>query len=148
MELKRTADSSANELQRLRHPVILFDGVCNYCNGNINFLIRRDQHSRLRFCTMQSEKGKELLVSAGLRGDYLNTIVFIEKGKVTLASTAALRTLLYVHGLWRLFFVLIIIPRFIRDAVYKLFAMNRYRIFGKRSACMIPGENVKARFLS
>lgn len=127
--------------------IILFDGVCNLCNGRVQFVIKHDKKKQIHFAALQSETGQRLLQEYQLAGNNLQSFVFIEKGKAYTQSTAALRVCKYLDGLYKIFYAFLIIPRFIRDAVYRVIANNRYKWFGKREACMIPSPEVKARFL-
>lgn len=127
--------------------IILFDGVCNFCNASVNFLIDRDPEARFRFGALQSEEGLAVLRDNGLPTDYFDSIVLIEDGKVWVASDAVLRATKYMPGLWPLLRVFRIIPRAVRDVVYNWIARNRYRWFGKRESCRIPTPEYRARFL-
>lgn len=127
--------------------IVLFDGVCHLCNSSVNFIIRHDPHGRLKFAPLQSPVGQELLRQHNLSSDILDTFVLIESGRAYTRSTAALRVARRLSGLWPVAYVGIVVPRPIRDAVYRLIARNRYRWFGKRDACMMPTAEVKARFL-
>ncbi len=128
-------------------PVILFDGVCNFCNNTINFVIKRDRKNLLRFAAMQSFAAGQLLQQYGLPEGEMKSFVFIENGKVFTQSTAALRVCKYMTWLWPLFYILTIIPKFIRDAVYDRIAKNRYKWFGVREHCMLPTVETRAKFL-
>ncbi len=128
--------------------VVLFDGHCNFCSGVVNFLIDRDPRGRLRFASLQSEAGRTLLAEHGLpMPEVPDTMVLIEGDRVRLRSDAALATTRYLSGLWPLARVGFIVPRFLRDAIYKLVARNRYRWFGRTDACRIPTPQLRARFL-
>jgi predicted DCC family thiol-disulfide oxidoreductase YuxK len=129
------------------HSIILFDGVCNFCNSSVNFLIDRDPNGRFRFGALQSEEGLAVLREHGLPVDYFDSIVMIEEGRVWVASDAVLRATRHMPGLWPVLGVFWIIPRPIRDAVYNWIARNRYRWFGKRESCRIPTPEYRARFL-
>ncbi len=128
-------------------PLILFDGVCNFCSSWVRFLIRRDPHKRLRFAPLQSPAGQETLRRLGLRADGLTTMVLVEGDRHYIKSSAALRIARRMGGLWPLLFPFILIPAPIRDFFYDLFARNRYRWFGRQSTCMVPTPDVKDRFL-
>lgn len=129
------------------HPIILFDGVCNFCNGAVNFTIKRDIQKRIRFAALQSDAGRRLVQQYGLPADDLRSFLFIENGKVYNRSTAALKVCRYLSGLWPLCFGLMIVPPFIRNGIYDWIAKNRYKWFGERQKCMIPTPEVRARFL-
>lgn len=129
-------------------PVILFDGVCNFCNGAVNFVIKRDRRSRIRFATMQSDAARELLAPYHWPVDDMKSFLFIENGKLYDRSNAALRVCRYLRGGWPLCYGLIIVPKFIRDGIYNWVARNRYKWFGQKDQCMVPTPDVRARFLN
>ena len=129
------------------HPIILFDGICNFCDSAVNFLIRHDKKSRIRFAALQSQTGQQLLEQYNLSTTSFDTFVLIEKGKTYTRSTAALRVCRLLPGGWPIFYGFIIVPAFMRDGLYKLVAQNRYRWFAKKASCMIPDASVRQRFL-
>lgn len=112
----------------------------------MQFIIDRDPREQFRFASLQSEVGQELLRKHGLSED-CNTIVLIENSKAYVRSTAALRIAQHLRWPWPLFYVAIAIPGFLRDAVYRLIAANRYRMFGKQETCRIPTPELRRRFL-
>lgn len=128
-------------------PVLLFDGVCNFCNGAVNFLIDRDPRGRLRFASLQSGAARALLAQHGLRDLPLSTSVLIEDGRAHLDSEGLLRAIIGLGGAWRLLAVLLLVPRFVRDPLYRAFARNRYRLFGKAETCRVPTPELRSRFL-
>lgn len=128
-------------------PTILFDGVCNLCNGAVNFVIKRDKHSYIKFASLQGDKGHQLMRQHNLQTGVFNSFIFIENEKVYTESTAALKVCKYLTGLWPLLYGFIIVPKFIRDGIYKWIAKNRYKWFGKREQCMIPTPETRSRFL-
>jgi predicted DCC family thiol-disulfide oxidoreductase YuxK len=128
-------------------PIILFDGVCNFCNSAVNFVIKRNSKSNILFAPLQSEAGQKLLQQYNLPADDMQSFIFIEKGIMYKQSTAALKVCRYLKSLWPLCYVFIIVPKFIRDGIYNWIAKNRYKWFGIRQQCMIPTPEVKARFL-
>jgi predicted DCC family thiol-disulfide oxidoreductase YuxK len=128
-------------------PLILFDGVCNFCNSAVNFVIKRDKKALIQFTPLQSEKGRLFKRQYGLPDDDMKSFIFIEEDKVYTRSTAALKVCRYLSGLWPLCYGFMIVPGFLRDAVYNWVAKNRYKWFGQRQECMIPTPEVKARFL-
>ena len=128
-------------------PVILFDGVCNFCNSSVNFVIKRDRKARIHFAPLQSEMGIQLQLQYRFPPDSMNSFLFIEDGKLYSKSTAALRVCRYMGYGWPLCYGFIIVPKFIRDGIYNWIAKNRYKWFGVREQCMIPTPEVKARFL-
>ena len=129
------------------HPVILFDGVCNFCDASVHFIIKRDRRRIFRFATLQSEAGRQRLKQYGLPESDLSTIALIEGPEFYIRSTAALRIARRLNGLWPALYLLITIPRPIRDVFYGFVARNRYRWFGKKEACAIPTPDIKERFL-
>ena len=129
------------------HPIVYFDGVCNLCNGAVQFVLKRDKKGVFRFAALQSEEGQELLARIGLSGEALKTIVLVEDGTVYTHSTAALRLARRLSGLWPLLYVFILVPRPVRDGVYNWIARNRYRWFGRTESCMLPRPEWKERFL-
>ncbi|MDZ4796022.1 MAG: thiol-disulfide oxidoreductase DCC family protein [Bacteroidota bacterium] len=128
--------------------VILFDGVCNFCNYWANFAIKRDKNKRLRFTPLQGETAKRLLLLYDLHPTALNSVILLDAGKVYTQSSAALRITKYLDGGWKLFYGFIIIPKFIRDFFYNIIARNRYKWFGKKETCMVPTEDIQERFLN
>lgn len=132
----------------LQHPIILFDGVCNFCNGAVNFVIKRDKKASVKFAALQSDAGQRILKQHYLPTGNMQTFIFIENNKVYSRSTAALKVCRHLKGLWPLCYGLIIVPAFIRDGLYNWIAKNRYKWFGHKQQCMIPTPEVKARFLN
>ena len=129
-------------------PIILFDGVCNFCNSAVNFVIKRDKKFIFRFATLQSNAAHELLANHQLPPGDLSSFVFIENNKVYTRSAAALKVCRHLDGLWPLMYGFIIVPKFIRDCIYNLVSKNRYQWFGKKENCMIPTTGMRARFLN
>jgi predicted DCC family thiol-disulfide oxidoreductase YuxK len=127
-------------------PTILFDGVCNYCNSWVNFIIRNEKKGILKFAPLQSAAGKKLLSQYNVLTD-ANSVLFIEEGRIYSHSDAALRIIRYLSWPAKMFYVFKIVPRFIRDAVYNWIARNRYKWFGRTDACMIPDAKLRSRFL-
>jgi len=128
--------------------IVLFDGVCNFCNGTVNFIIRRDRNDSFRFAPLQSEIGQKLLRQYDLNAPGIDSVVLIENGRAFMHSTAALKIAQKLGGVWQIFSVFQFVPRSARDFFYRLFARNRYRLFGKKEVCMMPTPEIKARFLS
>lgn len=128
--------------------IVLFDGVCNFCNSSVNFIIARDKEGYFKFAPLQSEAAEELLADAEINRGETDSIVLIEEGEVYVYSTAALRIARRLDGLWPVFYAFIIVPRPIRNFFYKLFAKYRYRMFGKKDQCMIPTVEMRSRFLN
>ena len=127
--------------------VVLFDGVCNLCNGAVQFIIKRDALSKFLFASLQSDFGKSQLLRFGLDPLKLHSIIVLENDKMYERSDAALTIASHLPFPWPLLRVFYILPRFFRDWVYDLIAKNRYRMFGKKDTCMIPTPEMKARFV-
>ncbi|WP_042455499.1 thiol-disulfide oxidoreductase DCC family protein [Neobacillus dielmonensis] len=126
--------------------IILFDGVCNLCTGSVQFILKRDPNGSFQFASLQGDMGQKLLKQYNLPTS-LNSFLLIEDGKPFMESTAALRVCLHLKGAWKLLGALLLIPRPIRDLLYKIIARNRYKWFGKRESCMLPLPEWKNRFL-
>lgn len=145
----RTSDNSPPAPDAAPHAVVLFDGVCNLCNGSINFIIDRDPSGYFRFAPLQSQAGQDLLRRHG-RADaaQLKSVVLIdEHGRCHTRSAAALRIARRLRWPWPLAAVLVAVPPFLRDAAYEFVAANRYRWFGKTDACRVPTPDRARRFL-
>jgi predicted DCC family thiol-disulfide oxidoreductase YuxK len=127
--------------------IILFDGVCNFCNSSVNFIIDRDTTNYFKFGALQSDEGQVLLKKHNQRTDSFDTLILIEDDYLYTRSTAALRIAKKLSGLWPLFYVFIIIPKFLRDPIYNLIAKNRYKMFGKKDTCRLPTPEERAKFL-
>jgi predicted DCC family thiol-disulfide oxidoreductase YuxK len=128
--------------------IILFDGVCNLCNGFVQFVINRDPEARFRFASLQSSAAGTLLDGYRPTGPLPDSVVLVERGRIYTESTAALRVARALGFPWNLAYAGVIVPRPIRDAVYRWVARNRYAWFGKRTVCMVPTADRRARFLS
>ncbi|MGC3945606.1 MAG: thiol-disulfide oxidoreductase DCC family protein [Chryseolinea sp.] len=129
------------------HVVVLFDGVCNLCNGFVQFLIRRDPKGIFKFASLQSDYGRQQLIHHHLDPDALHSVIVIDKGKLYDRSDAVFRIVGLLPGLWPLLGVFRIFPRFITDGLYNWMAGARYRWFGRRDSCMVPDPALKSRFL-
>jgi predicted DCC family thiol-disulfide oxidoreductase YuxK len=127
--------------------LVIFDGVCNFCNASSNFIIKRDPSAKFTFTIIQSDLGTRLLTDLGIDPSDPTTFVLIKKGEVFLQSTAALEIAGELTGAWSLAAYCRFIPRVIRDSIYTLVARNRYALMGKRDVCMIPADSIKARFI-
>lgn len=127
--------------------IVVFDGQCLLCNGWVQFLLRRDRRGRFRFASIQGEAGGRMLADAGLRVEGLQTLLLVDGDRSWQHTDAILRVL---HGLgwpWRLAWAAWLIPRPLRDGLYRWLARNRYRWFGRSAQCMVPDPQVAARFL-
>jgi predicted DCC family thiol-disulfide oxidoreductase YuxK len=131
-----------------QYSIILFDGVCNLCNGAVQFVIKRDNKNQFLFASLQSGEGKQILEDRNFPMNKMDSFFLIENGKVYDKSTAALKVLKKLSGPWSLLYGFIIVPRFIRDGVYNWIAKNRYQWFGRKDECMIPTPELRAKFLN
>ncbi|NND61967.1 MAG: thiol-disulfide oxidoreductase DCC family protein [Flavobacteriaceae bacterium] len=130
-----------------KYKIVLFDGVCNLCNGAVIFMIKRDKKDLLRFAALQDPIGQELVAKYGIDTSKVDSIVLIENDKYYIKTTAALRISKILSGLYPLFSVFLILPAFTRDWTYEIVAKYRYKWFGKKDQCMIPTPELKAKFL-
>ncbi len=128
--------------------VILFDGLCNFCSFWVKFVIRRDPKGKFRFAPLQSPSGREAARALDLPENPPASVILKEDGRYTVRSTASLRILRQLAGLWPLFYFFIVVPAPLRDLAYKFVANNRYRWFGKNASCFVPTPEIRARFLS
>jgi len=127
--------------------IVLFDGVCNFCDGLVRFLIRHDPAARLRFCAMQTDAGRALLVSHGVDPDALDTFVVLDGPRILTRSDAALAIARALPAPWSRLVAARILPRPLRDALYRIVANNRYAWFGRRDSCLVPTPEIRSRFL-
>ena len=134
-------------MQQAKEKLVLFDGVCNFCNFWIQFALKRDKQGKLRFASLQGETARQLLPQYNIDPSIITSVIFIEDGVAYRESTAALKVCRHLDGGWKLFYALIIIPTFIRDGIYKWVGRNRYKWFGKQESCMLPTPEQRKRFL-
>lgn len=127
--------------------IILFDGVCNLCNTSVNFIIKHDKKEHYLFASLQSDVAKEILLHFNKKNMRLNTIYLIEGNIIYEKSTAVLKISKKLNGSYPLIYGFNIIPKFIRDWIYDIIAINRYKWFGKQETCRLPSEKTKKRFL-
>ena len=116
--------------------VILFDGICNLCNGAVTFVVKRDRKGLFRFVSLQSETGKSLLKRYAVESTN-KTLYYFRNNRCYSKSTAILYILKDLGGFWQCLYPLILIPAKLRDAIYLLVSKYRYRIFGKADSCMV-----------
>jgi predicted DCC family thiol-disulfide oxidoreductase YuxK len=129
-------------------PIILFDGVCNFCNASVNFIIRQDKKNVFQFAALQSNAGQQLSEKYHLPKEEFDSFVLIDNGKIYTQSTAGFKVYGKLPWIWKWTQIFWIVPKFIRDAVYDYVASNRYKWFGKKDQCMIPTAEVRSRFLN
>ena len=127
--------------------VILFDGVCNFCNYWVNFIIDRDKQNVFKFAALQSEKGEEFLDKYNLSKSDFDSFILIAEKKVFKKSSAAFEIANHLNGWPKILIPLSILPPTLTDLIYDLVAKNRYKFFGKKDSCRIPTKEEKSKFL-
>ena len=127
--------------------IIIFDGVCNFCHGAVNFIIKRDQKNVFKFAPMQSRVAKKLIEKHDVKDVGFDTFLLIKNDVCYFRTNAAIEITKDLSGFWFLFRAFGLLPRCIRDYFYRLFARNRYRIFGRTDSCMVPTQEAKSKFL-
>lgn len=131
----------------IRESVIFFDGLCNLCNGAVQFVIRRDSHHHFKFASLQSDFAQQTLSQFHIEPKQGDSFVLLMNGKIYERSTAALQVAKKLNGLWPMLYGFIIIPKLIRDAVYNFVAKHRYKWFGKQESCWVPTPELRDRFI-
>ena len=129
-------------------PIVLFDGVCNFCSSSVQFVIKRNARSNIVFCQLQSPRGQQLLEEYGLSNLGLTSMVLLYRNRSYIKSSAALRIARMMDMPWLLLSVFILVPPMIRHGVYDWIGRNRYRWFGRHEACWVPDSEIRNRFLS
>ncbi|WP_103068334.1 thiol-disulfide oxidoreductase DCC family protein [Aquimarina sediminis] len=128
--------------------IILFDGVCNLCNGAVSFIIKHDKNDTFRYASLQSKIGKQLVKERDIDTSKLDSILLIDsKTRYFYKSTAALRIAKQLSGIFPLLSVFLLLPTFFRDWIYNIIAKNRYKWFGKKESCMIPTPKLRTLFI-
>lgn len=128
--------------------IVLFDGVCNFCNYWVNFLLKRDKKNIFLFAALQSESGQKLLRKFNLSTTDFDTFILIDGKIYQTKSDAVISIAKNLSGFPKLVVIGKFLPKFIRDYMYDLIAKNRYKIFGKRDSCRIPTSEEKEKFLN
>jgi len=128
-------------------PILIFDGTCVMCNGFSAFVLKHDQSQSIHFISLQDERVGNIVKRFSQTTNPVDSVIFLNDGKLHIESNAALAILKKMGGMWKLFYVFKLVPRFIRDAVYKFIARNRKRWFGVAESCFIPEEKYKKRIL-
>ncbi|MFN8310978.1 MAG: DCC1-like thiol-disulfide oxidoreductase family protein [Chitinophagales bacterium] len=131
----------------MRNGILLFDGVCNLCNSSVNFIIDRDRNDHFRFTSLQSEKGKQLLIQHHIDPQYLDSLVLIEGEKALLGSDAVLKIAATLGFPYSVIGIFKFLPYRLRDRFYNWVAANRYKWFGKRAECRMPTPDLQSKFL-
>ena len=133
-------------------PVLLYDGLCGFCDGTVQFILKHDRHGTIRFATLQGDFARAVMARHPELAT-VDSLVFIEPDpargteRVYVRSTGALRLARYLGGAWHLTRVVGIVPRVVRDWGYDAFAKIRYRVFGRYDSCPIPTPEQRARFI-
>lgn len=127
--------------------VILFDGVCNFCNSSVNFIIDNDKNNTFKFASLQSVSGREILLKFNLPVDSFSTLILTDGNTYYTRSSAALRIAKHLRFPYNLFYTFIIVPPFIRNLFYDIIARNRYKWFGKRDTCRLPSQEERDKFI-
>ncbi|SNR45011.1 Predicted thiol-disulfide oxidoreductase YuxK, DCC family [Maribacter sedimenticola] len=128
--------------------IILFDGVCNLCNGAVQFIIKRDSENQFQFAALQSETGKKLTLERNIDTEKVDSIILIEPNVAYyIKSTAALKIGEELKGIRTISSILLWLPESFRNIVYDFIARNRYQWYGKREECMIPTDEIKQKFI-
>ena len=126
--------------------LVLFDGVCNLCNGAVQFIIKRDPSSKFRFASLQSDYAISQMKKYGIDPVAMHSIIVIDNGRAYDKSDAAFKIAANLNGVWRIAAALRFIPKIVRDGVYDFIASRRYKLFGKRDSCMLPDDSISERF--
>ncbi len=128
-------------------PIVIFDGECNVCNGAVRFIIDRDPEAVFLFAASRGDAGRGLLDRLGLVDVARDSIVLVQGDRIDFESDAVLEIAKRLQGPIRWLRVFRIVPRVLRNFLYRLFAKARYRLFGRRETCMVPTPDLKRRFL-
>jgi predicted DCC family thiol-disulfide oxidoreductase YuxK len=132
---------------KISQSIILFDGVCNFCNFWVNFIIDCDKQNVFKFAALQSEKGRELLDKFNLPKDDFDSFILVAENKVYKKSSAAFEIAKHLNGWPKILIPVGILPHSLTDLIYDLFAKNRYKFFGSKDSCRIPTIQEKNKFL-
>ena len=127
--------------------LILFDGVCNFCNASINFIIDHDPEKHYKFAPLQSELGQDILRQFNKNTTDFDSVILLKDNQLYQKSEAAIEITKHLSGAWKYFSAFGILPTFLLNFFYDIIAKNRYRIFGKTETCRMPTPELKERFL-
>ncbi len=127
--------------------IVLFDGVCNFCNYWVNFIIDRDNKNLFLFSSLQSKAGQELLKRFKLPTDEFDTFILVDGDTYLTKSDAVISIARCLRGFPKALVLCKILPKFLRDLFYDLIAKNRYKMFGRKDSCRIPTAEEKSKFL-
>ncbi len=126
--------------------IVLFDGVCVLCNSSVHFIIAKDQKQIFYFTALQSKIGKELLQKHHI-APTIDSIVLLDESRVYKKSKAVFQILKQLDTYWKVLLIFQYLPVFITDFCYDIIAKYRYRVFGKKEACLLPDDAIKSRFI-
>ena len=126
--------------------LILFDGVCNFCNASINFIIDHDPEKYFKFAPLQSDLGQSILTQFGKNTQDFDSVILLKDNQLYQKSEAALEITKHLSGGWKYLSVFGVLPTFLLNFFYDIIAKNRYRIFGKTETCRMPTPELKERF--
>ena len=127
-------------------PILLYDGYCALCNGTVRFLLWADRRGPLRFAPLAGETARHLLAKHPALAR-IDSLFLVEGDRVSERSTAILRLMRYLGGVWRIFLIGYLLPKEIRDSLYDVVAFWRYRLFGRYDTCPLPEPAARPRFL-
>jgi predicted DCC family thiol-disulfide oxidoreductase YuxK len=127
--------------------IILFDGVCNFCNSSINFVIDHDPEKHFKFAPLQSEIGQDILTKFNKNTKDFDSVILLKDNQLYQKSEAALEIAKHLSGFWKYLSIFKILPTFFLNFFYDIIAKNRYRIFGKSESCRMPTAELRERFL-
>jgi predicted DCC family thiol-disulfide oxidoreductase YuxK len=130
-----------------KHPVLIFDGVCNLCEALVIFIVKRDKNATFRFITAQSEVGQRIQKQIGVDAIRNTTMILLKNGQIFTQSDAAIEVAKGLDGPWKLLTILVIIPRPLRDRCYSWIGKNRYTWFGSKDQCLLPTKELESRFI-
>ena len=130
-----------------KHQIILFDGVCNFCNSSINFVIDHDPKKHFKFASLQSDIGQEILTKFSKNTKDFDSVILLKDNQLYEKSEAALEITKHLSGFWKYLSIFGILPTFFLNFFYDIVAKNRYKIFGKADSCRMPTPDLKERFL-
>lgn len=130
-----------------QHYLVIFDGICNFCNGAVNFIINRDPEAKFKFSPIQSKLSQEIIKKHGVANVGIDTFLLVKNGRCYIWTDAAMEISKDLSGSWYLFNIFRVIPSSARDYLYRVFARNRYKLFGKSDNCMVPTEELRSRFV-
>jgi predicted DCC family thiol-disulfide oxidoreductase YuxK len=135
------------ELATDKHPLLIFDGVCNLCEWLVIFIVKRDKRSKFRFVAAQSELGQQIQQRNDIDAIRDSSMILLKDGQIFTRSDAAIEIAKELDGPWTLLRVLAIFPRSLRDLVYTWIGNNRYKWFGFKNQCLLPTEELASRFI-